>query len=409
MTETNPRVQLLGYLLQALEPDETEQVADQLRRDTLLRYECLCLQRGLQLLSADEEPFDPPAQLAAATCQKVWTQESRPSPASAAVEVTPAGIDHSPNQISPLADDSAALDLTGQTLTPLGVAYHPTLGGAAPIPPTSRTIGTDLNTLTAGITDQVFQTNSQNSATAVDVAGHVPDFSTRNWRPLDVGVAVGAMLFLGALVLPSILQSREHAQLVNCQNNMREVHYGLSSLAAHHQGIFPVASERGPLAAAGVYATQLQDAGYLTHPRLVLCPESDLARQSEFRIPRTQDLLRASPADLRKLQEFMGGSYAFTLGYRDNGRYYPVKNQSRKHFALMSDLPRCTILNGKLQYLGHHGGNGRNVLFEDGHILYLLDCRESPEGDHFYLNHLGEPLAGTNNNDAVLVGSGQGP
>jgi hypothetical protein len=65
------RDQLLGYLLDALEPQEHEQVEAQLKIDPNLQRELDLLSRGLRPLACDKATFDPPPGLAARTCQFV--------------------------------------------------------------------------------------------------------------------------------------------------------------------------------------------------------------------------------------------------------------------------------------------------------------------------------------------------
>ncbi|HEV3417144.1 MAG TPA: hypothetical protein VG056_10035, partial [Pirellulales bacterium] len=60
---------LLGYLLDALEPEEREFVEAEMERDPQLRDQLETLRRGLLVLR--DEPCEPPAGLAARTCDFV--------------------------------------------------------------------------------------------------------------------------------------------------------------------------------------------------------------------------------------------------------------------------------------------------------------------------------------------------
>jgi hypothetical protein len=68
------RNQLIGYLVDALEPDEHKLVEAQLSRDPQLRSDLELLARSLQPLVVDREHFDPPAGLAHRTCEFVASQ-----------------------------------------------------------------------------------------------------------------------------------------------------------------------------------------------------------------------------------------------------------------------------------------------------------------------------------------------
>jgi hypothetical protein len=68
------REHLLGYLLDALEPDERQRVEDALERDPSLRRELQALDDGLVLLRQAERSIDLPAGLAERTCRTVTEQ-----------------------------------------------------------------------------------------------------------------------------------------------------------------------------------------------------------------------------------------------------------------------------------------------------------------------------------------------
>jgi hypothetical protein len=75
------RDQLVGYLLDALEPSEQELVEQQLAADPKLRRELELLHRSLDPLRADRGAFDPPRGLCERTCRYVverMTTLSRP-------------------------------------------------------------------------------------------------------------------------------------------------------------------------------------------------------------------------------------------------------------------------------------------------------------------------------------------
>jgi hypothetical protein len=75
---------LLGYLLEALEPDEREAAQAQIERQPQLQDQLVLLQRAVRLLH-DEPQIEPPAGLAARTCAAVF----RESETSQACELSP--------------------------------------------------------------------------------------------------------------------------------------------------------------------------------------------------------------------------------------------------------------------------------------------------------------------------------
>ncbi len=52
----------------------------------------------------------------------------------------------------------------------------------------------------------------------------------------------------------------------------------------------------------------------------------------------------------------------------------------------------------------NHDRCGQNVLFEDGHVQFLKNCRCTPKGhaDDIFANSLGEIAPGTSADDSVI-------
>ncbi len=81
----NVQEQLLGYLLDALEDDERQQLQQQLAADPQLRQRLETMRALLQPLEPDREPVDPPPGLARRACRYVaahasGAHDSRPTP-----------------------------------------------------------------------------------------------------------------------------------------------------------------------------------------------------------------------------------------------------------------------------------------------------------------------------------------
>lgn len=75
--------QLIGYLLDALDPEEQRQVEAQLDRDPQLKRNLDLLSRSLWPLAADKERYEPPSGLAERTCLFVTRRAVQVSPPSA--------------------------------------------------------------------------------------------------------------------------------------------------------------------------------------------------------------------------------------------------------------------------------------------------------------------------------------
>lgn len=224
----------------------------------------------------------------------------------------------------------------------------------------------------------------------------------RQWSWPDFTVAAGIILAALAIVFPAIQSSRFQAQLLTCQDHLRQLGQSLTEYSTRHRGYFPQVPQQGTLAAAGIYAPALLGAGYLDDKRWVLCPASPLADDTQFRVPSLDELQATTGAELTRLRSVMGGSYGYSLGYTENGRYQPTRNLGRSHFALMADAPSHSLPG--YQSL-NHGGRGQNVLFEDGHVTFLTTPKAVGPNDDVFVNDTGIVAPGTHRNDSVIGAS----
>lgn len=307
------RDQLIGYLLEALDLSEHQEVEAQLSRDPQLQRELDLLARSLLPLAADKAHWEPPTGLADRTCACVLQQ---------------------------------------------GVTVSLTLSPAA----------------------------------------HAP----QRWSMTDMLVAAGLFVAASLLFFPAMNQSRFAARVTQCQNNLRQFGLAMHNYSLMHNGFFPDVPLDGHCAAAGIVAVRLRDLGFLSGSHLVLCPASDKADEaSSFRIPTLAELQVARGAQLAWLQQRMGGSLGFNLGFVANGRYYSPRNLHRVRYALVADAPNSQ----KPYHSLNHGGCGQNVLFEDQHVEYLTTCRAHGCRDDIYTNDNGAVSPGLHLHDAVIAPS----
>jgi hypothetical protein len=233
----------------------------------------------------------------------------------------------------------------------------------------------------------------------------VEQFAGRcTWRVQDLVVATGIFIAASLLVFPAVINSRQTAQLLSCQNNLMNLGHALIEYSGLHDNHFPTAPTSGNLAAAGMYAPTLLDARLVSATNFV-CPASSLAKDSDFRIPTLAELHAARGDKLRQLHAQMGGSYGYGLGYVENGRYHSLRNRHRSTFALMADTPEPSGASGGYA----HGDKGHNVLFEDGHVQTVQNPRLPDSGDHIFQNELGYVGAGIGRDDAVIGSSSSAP
>jgi len=216
----------------------------------------------------------------------------------------------------------------------------------------------------------------------------------------DLAVAASVILAAGALLFPAIASSRQSAQVNLCQDNLRQLGTSLTVQANNspNKRYLGVAM-RGNRAAAGVYAPKLQAAGHLANSKLVICPSSELGKEvGEFHLPTLAELDQATGEALSRIQKVMGGSYAYNMGFIEQGELKSPKWEGRSHYAVMSDAPSVFRPERKSK---NHGGRGQNILYEDNRVTFVVNLADDLMDDP-YLNRSGLVAAGEDCTDVVL-------
>jgi hypothetical protein len=322
------RSELLGYLLDALEPSEQRQLENELRNNHQLRDDLEVLRRGLLCLEADDKHYDAPPGLAHRTINTLFVDRavSTPGPATTA--------------------DAVSLS-----------------------PRTTRE----------------------------------PPATTRRWRFVDMVTAAGILVAAMAVVVPAINQSRIAAQRVACKDNLKDIYTGVATYVDRHKDL-PIADASGKFAVAGIVGPRLHSAGYLSDPRSLFCPVSELdCNVSEY--PTLERVQAASGDELARLYKTIGGSYAHLVGHKKAGRYRRPSSLNGGITPIAADL---SDKNGQFQ--PRHGWATNNVLMNDGQTLTLHSSSIPGLRDKdIYRNDAGLRAAGLSEEDKVLLDSHLGP
>lgn len=253
--------------------------------------------------------------------------------------------------------------------------------------------------------DVVADFEQQRKVAMHGASGNAPRSS--GWSLIDSIVAAGVCLSVALLFFPAIASSRHAADVSACQDNLRNLGVALCDYSAYNQDRYPEIPTQGNTAAAGFYGPVLVENQLVADQGWFVCPSSSLAEDKDaFYIPTRDELLSATGQRLLLLQQTMGGSYAYSLGYTRNGRYYPTRHQGRAYFVIMADAP-SRHLPGRRS--ANHGGCGQNALFDDLHVSYVVGCALSPSDDGFYENRNGQIAPGIGVDDAVVGGSSTSP
>jgi type II secretory pathway pseudopilin PulG len=239
-----------------------------------------------------------------------------------------------------------------------------------------------------------------------------PCMKRSRWSLLDIGVALGILAALAALLFPALRDNRDFARRSHCQNNMRSVGAALMDYSLQFNGALP---EIGPQDNAGSFVIALADQGVISRDELVellVCPNSQLAERVNrgcvrMRVPTRQQYVDAQGAKREFMRQFMAGDYAFSMGYRDaQGHIHQVHFVSSREIPMLADAPSASIAGFQS---ANHGGCGQNVLFQDLSVRYCKQCKCHKKRDHWFLNDDGQSAAGCHEGDIVLGASGSTP
>ena len=350
---------LIGYLLGALEPHEMRRVAQWLEEDPEARRELDEIERSLRPLEEFYEPPEPPPQdLIARTL--------------ASLPPMPNASDSSP----PLGVSEHAKDST--------VAEHRDKHDLVDLPKLQPSIDTIRNR----------------------------GYGWTDW----LGAAAAAIVML-TVIIPALAAGRLEARKVACQDRLRQFGTAITQYVSHSpQERMPAVAETGREAFAGVFMIRLNEAGLLTDPGIRWCPSLDQPPSTEAAltdlasVPSLDDLHVAPVDQLRQIQQFAGGHYAYNLGVMEEDRLKSPRFEARASFAIMSDAPLSGITDstqhGKV--LGHNA-TGINILYEDGRVRFIPLAGLEAMPDHPLLNHRGEVEAGVSVDDATLAPSWRPP
>ena len=232
--------------------------------------------------------------------------------------------------------------------------------------------------------------------------------ASSGWTFFDAVVVSMVMLLCVLLFFPAVLSSRSLAHRNVCENNLRQLHQALSLYSAMTiDRRFPYIATNGNQAFVGMVGPTLIELQLIEDAAVFVCPSSPLSRnRASWYVPTPAEIDRAKGYVLRQLQRQAFGSYGYSLGVIDRGKYLPPRNENRPYFALIADAPSLH-LPGRRSV--NHGMRGQNVLLEDGHIQFLRDMPGPEYPDHPFLSRRGLVEPGRDSYDAVIGSSFERP
>jgi len=219
------------------------------------------------------------------------------------------------------------------------------------------------------------------------------------WRRADVMVAAVLLLTVTGISVVVLQRMQGPAMIAECKNNLREFFGGLEAYR-ERTGHFPDIVKEAPHDVAGMVVPILAEAGVLPSSTSIRCPAVGAPLSCDLTLAKLRDM---SDSDFRPRSPCLSMCYAYSLGYRDeNGVWHApgdAQENSLSQLPIMADRPPSE---GIIKNSVNHGGTGQNVLFADGHLLFLPGRTLGNEDDDIFLNTNNRVAAGLGARDIVL-------
>jgi prepilin-type processing-associated H-X9-DG protein len=234
-----------------------------------------------------------------------------------------------------------------------------------------------------------------------------PSGSRPLWRRADVMVAASVLITAAGIGLGLLSHARAKSSIVECQNNLKTFYTGLKVYADQRQGNLPnIGAVEPPRNVAGMVVPILMKAGTLPPDANVGCPGKTQPRTCPLTFDRLESL---DPEAFKQTAQDLICCYAYSLGHRDAEGFHGPRFDPElpaSWLAIMADAPPPDPRMGNST---NHGGEGQNVLFLDGHVLFCKTRNVGVDGDDIYLNRVGRQAAGVDPIDSVVGGSACSP
>lgn len=223
--------------------------------------------------------------------------------------------------------------------------------------------------------------------------------SWRGPRRADLLAAAVLMIFLGGVTGPLLVKYWHLQGRQACADNLRQYGEMLQMYGANHDGQMPQVAQDGARAYAAAFVPTLKEAGcFSNYPQ----PVCDSYGRRSGPIPSIGDVDRArdnpDPERFPQQARQLAGNYAYSLGYRTDGRLHGLNVKDSSQPIMADHRPLSAIGSNS----PNHGGRGQNVLYVGGNVNWLTSPSNGCHDNDIYLNRTGKVAAGVDRDDAVL-------
>lgn len=364
---------LVGYLLGALDQQEHAQLEIRLAESDRLRDHLADLREELSpLLDRSDHSVDPPEDLAQRTCRALWetldgkhheeTVEERFTEISGTgrrrVHIHILRSDPAPDEDTPTkaSDELAIPDEIFSPKVPL-----------SPKPVVPREADTSPH-LPATIASNVGGApSSQRSRPLKSWGDSRPEGTGRSWSVADVIASVAVGILFALLIFPAVQYARNRAQVLMCQNKLRQMGENFVLYSHSHRGAPSLPPDRTNV--AGWNTPLLRQSATLASSEVLASSKTPVKDVPRFEVPLSEEAW-LPPETVRRhtVPRPVGSGSNDRIGYLVNGRYQSLGRSSS---------PRLAVLSGKSAWNAPMPGDsrrscigdlGQNVLYRDGHV-----------------------------------------
>jgi hypothetical protein len=224
----------------------------------------------------------------------------------------------------------------------------------------------------------------------------------RRWsRRADVLVAALLLVVVGGLGAPLLIRQWYLYQRQACAQNLLTFWQALATYSDQHDEAFPQVQPLGPRGVAGIFVPLLTDARVLDAQASVLCPAQGRQPPAQYTTRDLEEMYATRRDEFNLVARNLGGSYAYTLGYRQGNHIVGLRRDDGDQLPILAD--RLTSADQDLS--PNHGGTGQNVLYIGGHVHWKTLRTVGVNNDDIYVNKDYRISAGKDRLDTVLGGS----
>jgi hypothetical protein len=224
----------------------------------------------------------------------------------------------------------------------------------------------------------------------------------RHWsRRADVIAAALLLILVGGLGAPLLVKQWYVYQRQACVQNLMTFWQALAGYSDQHECEFPVVQPQGPRSVAGIFVPVLVDAGMLNPEASVLCPAQGQQAPARYTTRELEEMFWKRRDEFYHVARDLGGSYAYTLGYREGENLRNIRGLRRDDGDMLPILAD-RLTSADQDKSPNHGGTGQNVLYIGGYVQWKTLRTVGMYNDDIYVNKNNKVSAGKDLFDSVL-------